>query len=601
MIFSFLLSDRVAAADSSSVALRNGSRSLSYAELDAQSNRLAAHLEAMGVKVGDSVAICLDRSFDQIVATLAALKAGAAYVPFDPAWPEERIRYILDDSGASVFIAPDELSSRIVSRAIALDPSRAAAQIASAVSSDSGGRLTENDLAYIVYTSGSTGTPKGVEITHGNLNHLIAWHNEAFLVTATDHASHLAGLGFDAAVWEIWPYLAAGASISLVDQTTRTSPSLLQRWLIEQHISIAFVPTPVAEPMIAMTWPHDIALRILLTGGDTLHAAPGMPQPFVLVNNYGPTECTVVATSGVVATQSQGMPSIGRAIRNTDVYILDEQRQPVTGDTVGEIYIGGDGVGRGYRNLPLQTEQSFLDDPFTTVAGGRMYKTGDTGFSLPDGQIAFRGRNDNQEKIRGNRVELDEIAAVLNRHAEIAFNVVVTSVDPAHEKYLIAYVLPVDGASPSVRELQDFAAKSLPGYMIPSRFVRLSALPLSANGKVDRSSLPPASDENSFPEEATREANSEIEEKLLTMVRGLLGTDRVGVEDDFFLIGGHSLLGTQLTLRVRESFGVAFTLRDLFEASTVALLAERIEALIMEQLDAMSEEEALRLGVEDTV
>jgi amino acid adenylation domain-containing protein len=602
MTHSVLLADRIAAAISQSVALRSGSRSLSYAGLNEQSDRLAAHLWSLGIKVGDSVAICLDRSFDQIIAALATMKAGAAYVPLDPAWPEERIRHILEDSGASVFIAPEELSSRIASRAIPLDPSQAAARIAlTKISSNPGTRLTVNDLAYVVYTSGSTGTPKGVEITHGNLNHLIAWHNEAFQVTATDHASHLAGLGFDAAVWEIWPYLAAGASISLVDQTTRTSPSLLQRWLIDERISIAFVPTPVAEPMVAMVWPHDVGLRILLTGGDTLHAAPAMPLPFVLVNNYGPTECTVVATSGKVSPQTEGMPPIGRAIRDTTVYILNEERHPVATGEIGEIYIGGNGVGRGYRNLPLQTAQSFLDDPFATVTGGRMYKTGDMGFLLPDGQIAFRGRNDNQEKIRGNRVELDEITTILNRHAEVAFSVVITSVDPTQEKYLIAYVLPVEGTSPSVRELQDFAGKSLPGYMVPSRFVRLSALPLSANGKVDRSSLPLATDENALPEEVSREANSEIEEKLLLMVRGLLGTDRVGVEDDFFLIGGHSLLGTQLTLRVRESFGVAFTLRDLFEASTVALLAERIESLIMEQLDAMTEEEALRFGVEDNV
>jgi amino acid adenylation domain-containing protein len=584
------------AAFASPVALRCGESTLSYAALHQRSARLAVRLRAMGVGAGTSVAICMDRSFDAIVAALATMRAGAAYVPLDPAWPEERLAYIVNDSGALVLIAPEELSSRVGSSAVLIDLSKDAEEPGTALTAPGlGSTPAAEDLAYIIYTSGSTGTPKGVEITHKNLNHLIQWHTKAFDVTSADRASHMAGLGFDAAVWEIWPYLAAGASISLVDETTRTSPSLLQRWLIEEGISIAFVPTPIAEPMMRMTWPDELALRCLLTGGDTLHAAPATRLPFSLVNNYGPTECTVVATSGEVAPLSAGLPSIGRAIEGASVYILDERQHPVADGETGEIYIGGDGVGRGYRAMALQTAKSFMDDPFTPVAGGRMYKTGDMGRWLGDGQIAFLGRQDGQAKIRGNRLELDEVAAVLNRHQDVTFSVVVTSDGGGSEKHLVGYVLLADGALPSVRELQDFARKSLPGYMIPFRFVKLMALPLSANGKVDRSLLPMPSEENDLPEEASREANSEVEETLLAMVRSLLETERVRVEDDFFLIGGHSLLGTQLALRVRERFGVKMTLRDLFEASTVVQLAERVEALIMEQLDAMSEEDALRL------
>jgi amino acid adenylation domain-containing protein len=583
---------KIAAFSPTSIALRDGAAELTYGQLNERADRLAKRLRELGAGPGGAVAICWKRSFDQIVAELATMRAGAAFVPIDPKWPDERVQHIVSDCGAAVFVAPKDLSDRIATTAVAVD-------ISDLGDDDSEGSermdlAAEKDLAYIIYTSGSTGVPKGVEITHANLNHLIDWHLEAFGVTASDHATHLAGLGFDAAVWEVWPYLSVGASISLADDMVRIDSLSLQQWLIEQGVTISFVPTPVAEPMLAMDWPRETRLRALLTGGDTLHAAPKAGLPFRVFNNYGPTECTVVATYGEVKPDTDGLPSIGKAIKGTTVYLLDEKLVPVADGEVGEMYLGGNGVGRGYRNLAAQTASSFLDDPFAP-AGGRMYKTGDMAKLLPGGEIAFLGRVDGQEKIRGNRIELDEIVSVLQRHESVASNVVVARNDAGEEKHLVAYVKFVDDALPSVKELQEFLSASLPSYMIPAKFVRLETLPLTSNGKVDRNILPSPSESNLLAEASSREPQSELEETLLQLVRGLLKTNDVGVDDDFFLIGGHSLLGTQLVLRAREQFGVMLTLRDLFEAGTVAGLAARIEELILEEVNAMSEDEAARI------
>jgi amino acid adenylation domain-containing protein len=575
-----------------SIALRHGDRQLSYEELDRRGGRFAGHLTQLGVASGGTVAICIERSFDWIVAALGVMRAGAAYVPLDSAWPDSRLRFAVNDSGADVLVARAALLDRLQVKARGIDPCRDAALIAAALT-PAPRPVQPESLAYVIYTSGSTGVPKGVEITHANLSHLVRWHRDAFRVTREDRASHLAGLGFDAAVWEIWPNLAAGATVCLADDAVRSSPELMQQWIVRERVTIAFVPTVHALPLMAMEWPSTTDLRLLLTGGDTLRRGPAVPLPFDVVNNYGPAECTVVATSSVLKPGSDGVPPIGRPIAGARIYLMNERGEQVPDGIVGEIYVGGGGVGRGYRNLPQSTKQSFLPDPFIGAPGDHMYRTGDRGVRRPDGEIEFKGRLDRQLKIRGQRVELDEISRVLARYPSFDFATAITKISGSGETELVAYVLPKQKERvPTARELQKYLLHTLPDYMIPAIFVRLHALPLSPNGKLDLAMLPLPTSENLLPKAAATAPATPIEGKLLTMIRELLKNDAVAPEDNFFLAGGHSLLGMQLVMRVRDAFGVDLTLQQLFESPTVQRLALVVETMLIDAIDSMSEEEA---------
>ena len=535
------------------------------------------HLRGLGVAQGDTVVLCMERSFEWIVAALGTMKAGAAYVPLDPAWPDSRVQFALSDSGASVFVGPKERFNRFDVKIKHVDSVRDACENAEP-RRDFVDPVDPDSLAYIVYTSGSTGVPKGVEITHANLNHLVRWHREAFSVTSRDRTSHLAGLGFDAAVWEIWPSLCAGATLCLADDSIRLSADTIQRWMVKERITVGFVPTVYAAPMMAMRWPEATALRFLLTGGDALQSGPRTPLPFRVVNNYGPAECTVVATSQVLEPGDEGAPPIGRAIAGARVYVLNEDRMPVADGVVGEIYVGGDGVGRGYRNLPDATKQAFLPDPFESAPHARMYRTGDRAIRRPDGALEFRGRMDRQIKIRGQRVELDEITNTLARHPSIAFAIATTRTSPEGSNHLLAHFLPADKSrAPSEQDLKAHLRKTLPDYMVPSIFVRLESVPVSANGKIDLSRLPdPQSPEQLAEPQAHAGANG-VQAKLMGIVQDLLGGQSIGEHDNLFLSGGHSLFGMQLLTRVRTVFGVDLSLQQLFEAPTVHDLASVIQ------------------------
>ncbi len=345
---------------------------------------------------------------------------------------------------------------------------------------------------------------------------------------------------------------------------------------------------------MTLEWPKKASLRVMLTGADTLHHHPPRNMPFQLVNNYGPTECTVVATSGAVPPNEQPdrLPSIGSPIKNVQVYILNEHRQQLPLGEPGEIYIGGAGLARGYRHRFDLTEERFVPNPFPSEPGKYLFRTGDLGRYLPDGQIAFLGRVDEQIKIRGFRIEPAEIVRVLNEYPAVQASTVIAREVEAGDKQLVAYFVPAANAQPTHTELRNFIAGRLPEYMVPALFVKLEALPVNASGKVDRNALPAPNADNTLRDSAFVAPRTPIEERLASTLASLLDLDRVSVEDNFFLLGGHSLLGTQLIARIRDAFGVELSLHALFDAPTVSHLSARIEELLMAKLEAMSEEEA---------
>ncbi len=583
------------------VALSQGRDTLTYGELVAQSTRLASYLIALGAGPDVAVGVCLERSFDFIVSALAVLVSGAAYLPLDPAWPAARLRTILDDAQAPLVISRGSLAKRVSGNAthtIDLDTAADTLQLCDPLTEPVA--ITRDHLAYIIYTSGSTGQPKGVEVTHGNLLNLIFWHRSTFGVTAADRASHLAGLGFDAAAWEIWPHLTARATVVLVEDQTRTSADLLRDWLVKERITVAFVPTIFAESMLANSWPPETALRYLLTGGEALHRYPSAGLPFAVVNNYGPTECTVVATSGLIPVDrpSDLPPSIGKPIAHMQIRILDNQGHAVAPGQTGEIFIAGTSVSRGYRNNSASTQERFLVDSMSPRAGARMYRTGDLGCLLPDGQIAFRGRLDSQEQIHGHRVEPDEIVCALNRHPGVAASAVIArshnSSKPSAPKSLVAYVVPQASTVLSASGLREFLSATLPHYMVPSTFVKIAELPFNSNGKLNREALPEPAPGNRIEDTGYRAPSTPTEQILVEILAILLEVDRVGADDNFFLLGFHSLLATQVAIRVHERFDIQLGLRHLFEAKTVTRLAAEVDRQLIEKLNSMSDEEIAR-------
>jgi amino acid adenylation domain-containing protein len=579
-------------------AVSSSHAALNYRELDLRAGELAGVLSGLGVGPETVVGLLVPRSPALAVGALGILKAGGAYLPLDPSYPQARLDFMLEDARAPVLIAGESVRAQRSPAAGAL------------IVLDERGRLVEapvgsrregpepvvspGNLAYVIYTSGSTGQPKGVEVTHASLLNLVQWHQHAFQVTEKDRASQVARVGFDAAVWEVWPYLTAGASLDAPDEALLSEPEALRDWLVAEGITIGFVPTPMAERLLALPWPAGAALRVMLTGGDTLHTGAPSDVPFLLVNNYGPTECTVVATSALVSQQglADRLPPIGFPIRNTRLYVLDESRNQVAAGDSGELYIGGAGVARGYRNRAELTAERFVPDPFSGEPGARLFRTGDRVRYLPDGQLAFLGRIDDQIKIRGFRIEPNEVAAALNEHPAILQSAVAPRETSPGDRRLVGYFVPRAGLRPALTGLREFLCARLPEFMVPAAFVALERLPLTPNGKVDRGALPPPDLANTLRDGELVAPRTEVERTVAGLLAPLLGVDQVDVEANFFTLGGHSLLATQLIARVRQAFGVELALRRVFDAPTVAGISTEIEQLLLARLDSMSDEQA---------
>jgi amino acid adenylation domain-containing protein len=539
------------------VAVTTRGTSLTYRQLNERANQLAHYLRELGVGPDSPVGICMERSAEMIVGLLGILKAGGAYVPLDPAYPAERLAFMLNDAGAKILMTQERLGlgPRIVNPACKiLFIDTESKKIAAHPTKNPEVKVRPDNLAYIIYTSGSTGEPKGVELTHGGLLNLVFWHRQTYEVTPSDKATQLAGVGFDASVWELWPYLTAGASVHLPDEEARLSPEKLRDWLVKKEITLSFVPTPLAEALVGLEWPASVALRAMLTGGDRLtrHVPPTLP--FKLVNHYGPTENTVVTTCAIVGVDGQTAkaPSIGRPIANTRVYLLDQCLQPVPIGVPGELYIGGDGLARGYLKRPELTTERFIANPLNGQSSSRLYRTGDLARYLPNGDLEFIGRNDDQVKIRGFRIELGEIEAVLTEHPGIGSAVVVARDNGSGEKRLVAYITQETPVL-DVTELREHLKSKIPDYMVPSAFAVLEHFPLTSNGKVDRAALPDPDDTNLLRNAGAAGPMTEIEKNVAGILASLLKLDQVAVDANFFDLGGHSLLGTQLITRIAAS------------------------------------------------
>jgi amino acid adenylation domain-containing protein len=445
-------------------------------------------------------------------------------------------------------------------------------------SANLGVAVGREQLAYVIYTSGSTGQPKGVMIGQGSLANLIEWHGEAYELGVGDRVTQLASAGFDAAVWETWPALSRGASLYVVSDEVRGDVERLAWWLRETGITVSFAPTPVAELLLGAEWAEASKLRVLLTGGDQLHGYSG-EVPFAVVNHYGPTEATVLSTSGAVAGQARvegELPGIGRPIRNTQVYVLNGPQQVAPLGVVGELYLGGAGVGRGYLGRAELTAERFVPDGVSGRSGERLYRTGDLGRYRSDGELEYLGRVDEQVKIRGFRIELGEIEAVLREHPSIREAAVIAVEDQPETKTLVAYLVPDGQAVLPTIELSNYLATLLPDYMIPVSFLVLDSLPLTENGKVDRMRLPAPVLSGGDANGSDADPRNPVETEMARIWAAVLKLPKVGIHANFFALGGHSLLATQVISRVRETFQVDLPLRRIFEMPTVAHLAAAV-------------------------
>ncbi|GAB1543624.1 non-ribosomal peptide synthetase [Scytonema sp. NUACC21] len=573
------------------VAVVFENQQLTYGELNCRANQLAHYLHSLGVGADGLVGICVERSLEMLVGILGILKAGGAYVPLDPEYPQERLSFILEDAQVSVLLTQQELVESIPKHqasVVCLDTDWE--KIAQQCESNFLNGATPSNLAYVIYTSGSTGKPKGVLVNHYNVVRLFEATNSWYHFNSQEVWTLFHSYAFDFSVWEIWGALLYGGRLVVVSYPIARSPESFHQLLCQEKVTIlnqtpsAFRQLIQAEQSIA-TVGH-LNLRLIIFGGEALEFKSLQPwferhgdRSPLLVNMYGITETTVhVSYRPLSKDDLNGTASvIGRPIPDLQVYVLDRHLQPVPIGVPGEMYVGGAGVTRGYLNRPELTAQRFISNPFKEVKGSKLlYKTGDLARYLPNGELEYLGRIDNQVKIRGFRIELGEIEGLLVQHPAIWESVVVVREDKLGNKRLVGYIVPKTEQSPTVAELRRFLTQKLPNYMVPSAFVQLEALPLTANGKIDRLALP--SPDTGRPElENVFVAPSTREEKILAAIwANVLDIEQVGINDNFFALGGDSIRSIQVLSQAKEQ-GLSFSVQQLFKHQTIHELVQELK------------------------
>ncbi len=561
---------------------------LTYAELNARANQLARHLQMLGVETEVPVALCVEHSLEMIVGLLGILKAGGAYVGLDPAFPKERLAFMLEDSQSPLLLTQRHLMQNLPSHAaqvVCLDADWPTVAIQSEDKPE--GRVLPENIAHLLYTSGSTGKPKGVIGEHRQLvNYLNGILERLELVPNASFAMHQT-LAVDALITMLYPSLTTGGTLHLITSERATDPIALGDYFQQHQIDYFKTAASHMAALTAALRPDRVLpRRLLILGGEASRTewveqlqqfAPGC----VIVNHYGPTETTCGVATYRVATGATTLFSatlpLSRPLANSFIYLLDSDLNPVPMGVPGELYIGGLGVARGYLQRPGLSAERFIPDLYSDETGARMYRTGDRAKFLRDGNIEFLGRKDHQIKVRGYRVELDEVQTVLGRHKAVRSAVVVAHGDGAGDNHLVAYFVPEQEPAPTATELRGYLRETLPEYMIPAIVMQLEKLPLTPQGKVDRQALPEPDSLRRDLEKVYCAPRTPTEERLAAIWTEVLRVERVGVNDNFFELGGHSLLATQVVSRMREDFAIELPLRRLFERPTVAGVAEIID------------------------
>ena len=600
-----------AARQPEAIAVVQGEKQFNYDELNRRANQLAHYLRAHGVGLETRVGVLMERSADWIVALLGILKAGGVYVPLDGSYPVKRLSFMLEDAEIRLLLTEKGQPQIEAAEVVYLDKGWEWLESESAENPEN---VTQaEDLAYLMYTSGSTGQPKGVGVPHRAINRLVSNTNYVKF-DESDRVAQISNASFDAATFEIWGALLNGSRVMVLEKEMVLSAEELRKQLVEQQISVMFLTTALFN-QTALSSPETFAsLKYMVYGGDVVDPRAvrrvleeGKPQH--LINGYGPTEGTTFTTfyEAQDADIEAGVIPIGKPLSNTEVWVLDQQSRMVPVGVAGELFIGGDGLARGYLGRPELTAEKFVPHPYSSEAGARLYRTGDLVRYRSDGNIEFLKRMDQQVKVRGFRVELGEIESSLNQHWAVDESVVVDRKDSTGDTRLIAYIVAEEGVEPKSTELLTFLQEKLPSYMLPSAFITIEEMPLTPNGKVDRRALPvPEQLEVSTGDDYVA-PRTEMEELVADIWRETLGITQVGVESNFFDLGGHSLLATRVMNRIRERCGVELPLRVLFELPTVAALAAKLDAArpqetelsrilsILENMENISEEEVSNL------